>query len=84
MARDPDHMDVIGIQKLWLRPEKSRIWRRVRIIHPPTVANDQLEALKNELPFNFKQLNYEYDGTIDPYEHLMPFENFVILHRYGE
>ncbi|KAL8512073.1 hypothetical protein ACS0TY_018509 [Phlomoides rotata] len=42
------------------------------------------EILQDELPFNFKPLNYEYDGTMDPYEHLMQFENLVILHRYGD
>ncbi|KAL8556080.1 hypothetical protein ACS0TY_003766 [Phlomoides rotata] len=29
-------------------------------------------------------LNYKYDGTTYPYEHLMRFENSAILHRYGE
>ncbi|KAL8534711.1 hypothetical protein ACS0TY_010664 [Phlomoides rotata] len=38
----------------------------------------------DELPYNIKPLNYEYDGTINPYKHLMRFENSVILHRYGE
>ncbi|KAL8465817.1 hypothetical protein ACS0TY_035067 [Phlomoides rotata] len=42
------------------------------------------EILQDELYFNFKPLNYEYDGTTNPYEHLMQFENSVILHRYGE
>ncbi|KAL8506998.1 hypothetical protein ACS0TY_017759 [Phlomoides rotata] len=42
------------------------------------------EILQDELSFNFKPLNYEYDGTTEPYEHLMWFENSTILHRYGE
>ncbi|KAL8464490.1 hypothetical protein ACS0TY_034136 [Phlomoides rotata] len=38
----------------------------------------------DELLFNFKPHNYEYDGITDPYENLMQFENSAILHRYGE
>ncbi|KAL8548161.1 hypothetical protein ACS0TY_007471 [Phlomoides rotata] len=29
-------------------------------------------------------LNYEFDGTTDPYDHLTRFENYALLHRYGE
>ncbi|KAL8546981.1 hypothetical protein ACS0TY_006628 [Phlomoides rotata] len=28
--------------------------------------------------------NYEYDGTTDPYDHLVRFENSALLHRFVE
>lgn len=42
------------------------------------------KILQDELPYSFKPLNYEYDGSTGPYEHLVRFENSALLHRYGE
>lgn len=40
--------------------------------------------MQDELPYNFMPLNYEYDGSTNPYEHLVRFENLALLHRYGK
>ncbi|KAI3453674.1 hypothetical protein Pfo_010337 [Paulownia fortunei] len=36
----------------------------------------------DDLPANFRSLNYDYDGTTDPWEHLCRFGNSALLHRY--
>ncbi|KAL8507091.1 hypothetical protein ACS0TY_017833 [Phlomoides rotata] len=60
----------------------KQIHDRVSDLRPVTGRQFTHEILQDELSFNFKPLNYEYDGTTDPYEHLMRFENSAILHQY--
>ncbi|KAI3465895.1 hypothetical protein Pfo_022558 [Paulownia fortunei] len=42
------------------------------------------EVIMDDLPANFISLNYDYDGTTDPWEHLCRFENSALLHRYSD
>ncbi|KAI3468832.1 hypothetical protein Pfo_025495 [Paulownia fortunei] len=42
------------------------------------------EVMMDDLPANFRSLNYDYDGTTDPWEHLCRFENSALLHRYSD
>ncbi|KAI3451162.1 hypothetical protein Pfo_007827 [Paulownia fortunei] len=42
------------------------------------------EIMMDDLPANFRSLNYDYDGTTDPREHLCRFENSALLHRYSD
>ncbi|KAI3473419.1 hypothetical protein Pfo_031358, partial [Paulownia fortunei] len=42
------------------------------------------EVMMDDLPTNFRSLNYDYDGTTDPWEHLCRFENSALLHRYSD
>ncbi|KAL8530621.1 hypothetical protein ACS0TY_007596 [Phlomoides rotata] len=53
-------------------------------VQPVTGCQFYEKKLQDELPYNFKPVNYEFDGTTDPYEHLVRFENPDLLHRYGE
>ncbi|KAL8465692.1 hypothetical protein ACS0TY_034967 [Phlomoides rotata] len=62
----------------------KQIHDRVSDHRPVTGHQFTHEILQDELSINFKPLNYEYDGTMDPYEHVIRFENSTILHRYGE
>ncbi|KAL8524226.1 hypothetical protein ACS0TY_013984 [Phlomoides rotata] len=51
---------------------------------PVTGCHFSEEILQDELLYNFKPVNYEYDGTTTLNEHLVRFENLVFLHRYAE
>ncbi|KAI3461122.1 hypothetical protein Pfo_017785 [Paulownia fortunei] len=42
------------------------------------------KVMMDDLPANFRSLNYDYDGTTDPWEHLCRFENSALLHRYSD
>ncbi|KAL0458849.1 UNVERIFIED_CONTAM: hypothetical protein Slati_0512100 [Sesamum latifolium] len=43
------------------------------------------EVMADELPVNYRTPAIaEYDGTIDPQEHLSRFENAALLHRYTD
>ncbi|KAI3458805.1 hypothetical protein Pfo_015468 [Paulownia fortunei] len=42
------------------------------------------EVMVDDLPANFRSLNYDYDGTTNPWEHLCRFENSALLHRYSD
>ncbi|KAI3474877.1 hypothetical protein Pfo_030188 [Paulownia fortunei] len=42
------------------------------------------EVMMDDLPTNFRSLNYDYDGTTYPWEHLCRFENSALLHRYSD
>ncbi|KAL8511115.1 hypothetical protein ACS0TY_017801 [Phlomoides rotata] len=42
------------------------------------------EILMDSLPGNFKTLTYECDGTNDPQDHLLRFENRALLHQYTD
>ncbi|KAI3473671.1 hypothetical protein Pfo_031543, partial [Paulownia fortunei] len=42
------------------------------------------EVMMDDLPANFRSLNYDYDGITDPWEHLCKFENSALLHRYSD
>ncbi|KAI3459780.1 hypothetical protein Pfo_016443 [Paulownia fortunei] len=42
------------------------------------------EVMMDDLPTNFRSLNYDYDGTTNPWEHLCRFENSALLHRYSD
>ncbi|KAL8534973.1 hypothetical protein ACS0TY_010846 [Phlomoides rotata] len=79
---------VVADQLEAFRKEIEAMRRQIhdRASDPKPVTGCQFtpEILQDELSFNFKSLNYEYDGTTDSYEHLMRFENSAILHRYGE
>ncbi|KAL8531027.1 hypothetical protein ACS0TY_007876 [Phlomoides rotata] len=49
---------------------------RVSDYRPPTSCQFSDEILHDELPFNFKTLNYEYEGTSDPYEDLVRVSDY--------
>lgn len=53
-----------------------------RVSDARLVADCQIfdEILSDELPFSFKSLTFECDGTIDSYEDLVRFENVALLH----
>ncbi|KAL8523478.1 hypothetical protein ACS0TY_013437 [Phlomoides rotata] len=57
-----------------------------RVSNPRPITGCQFSdvILHDELPYNFKPLNYEYDGIADPYDHLARFENSALQHRYWE
>lgn len=42
------------------------------------------EVMADELLDNFRLMIYEYDGTIDPWEHLFRFENSALLYHYSD
>lgn len=52
--------------------------RRVRgISFAENVIVDDLSAL-------FCPINFEYDGTTDPWDHICLFENTILLHHYSD
>ncbi|KAL8477726.1 hypothetical protein ACS0TY_029866 [Phlomoides rotata] len=87
-STDTAPLAVVADQLEAFRREIEAIRQQIRdqVSGPRPITGRQFisEILQDELPFNCKPLNYEYDGTTDPYEHLMRCKNSVILHRYGE
>lgn len=41
-------------------------------------------VLEDLLPHHFNPVNYEYDGTTDPEDHIVKFENMALLRQYTE
>ncbi|KAL8469369.1 hypothetical protein ACS0TY_032262 [Phlomoides rotata] len=87
-STDNEPPAVIGDQLEAFRKEIEVMHKQIhdRVSNPRPITGRQFtpKILQDELPFNIKPLNCEYDGTTDPYEHLMRFKNSTILHRYGE
>ncbi|KAL8541318.1 hypothetical protein ACS0TY_002534 [Phlomoides rotata] len=53
-------------------------------VFKPVGSRFSEEILIDPLPGNFKTLTYEYDGTNDPQDHLLRFENGALLHQYPD
>ncbi|KAL8554534.1 hypothetical protein ACS0TY_002647 [Phlomoides rotata] len=63
---------------------KKRYESMMNPVFKPVGSPFSKEILMDTLSRNFKTLTYENDGTNDPQDHLLRFENGALLHQYTD
>ncbi|KAL8484403.1 hypothetical protein ACS0TY_026900 [Phlomoides rotata] len=61
---------------------KKRFESMMNHMFKPVESPFSEEILMDPLRGNFKTVTYEYDGTSNPQDHLLRFENEALLHQY--
>ncbi|KAL8515696.1 hypothetical protein ACS0TY_014395 [Phlomoides rotata] len=74
------HLEIIALRRE-MNEMKKRYENMANPTFKPVGSPFSEEILMDPLPRNFKTLTYEYDGTNDPQDHLLRFENGSLLHQ---